>query len=133
MAILRPFSEEKITCGTSGYLRQEFRELELLDEITSLRFSQQLSSKINGTTQNVIIQQYQALIGKHYCPSRVDGPLRWTEQDPLFVSTEDDEVWSFTNAKTNQTSNNNNIKYSQFISAVGSKGVQFHTINSKRK
>jgi len=50
MAILRPFSEEKITCGTSGYLRQEFCELELLDEITSLRFSQQLSSKINGTT-----------------------------------------------------------------------------------
>ncbi|KAF9521713.1 hypothetical protein CPB83DRAFT_735556, partial [Crepidotus variabilis] len=35
-AILRPFASKKLTSGISGYLRQEFRELELLDEITRL-------------------------------------------------------------------------------------------------
>jgi len=135
MAILRPFSEEKIICGTSGYLRQEFRELELLDEITLLRFTQKLPPSINGKTRNIIIQQYRDLIGKHYCPSRVDGPLRWTEQDPLIVSTEDDSEWSFINAKSNKASNKNKIsnKNTSFIPAVGSKDLQFYKQNQKRK
>jgi len=34
--ILQPFNEKKITGGCSGFLRQEFRELELLDYITKL-------------------------------------------------------------------------------------------------
>ena len=132
MAILRKFSEDKITCGTSGYLRQEFRELELLDEVTLLRFNQQLASTINGTTRNIIIQQYRTLIGNHYCPSRVDGPLRWTEQDPLITLSEDDEIWSFSNARTSQTPRKNNT-HASFVPAVGSKGIQFYNQNNKRE
>jgi hypothetical protein len=36
----------KITGGASGALRQEFRELELLDDITRLRFEDKLPSKV---------------------------------------------------------------------------------------
>jgi len=36
--ILQGFDSKVITRGCSGYLRQEFRELELLDDITRLRF-----------------------------------------------------------------------------------------------
>ena len=32
--IIQGFNPNKITCGAPGYLRQEFRELELMDEIT---------------------------------------------------------------------------------------------------
>ncbi|KAJ7661751.1 hypothetical protein B0H17DRAFT_953450 [Mycena rosella] len=34
--IVQGFDPNKITAGMSGYLRQEFRELEILDEITRL-------------------------------------------------------------------------------------------------
>ncbi|KAF8225520.1 hypothetical protein L208DRAFT_1305946, partial [Tricholoma matsutake] len=36
--IVQGFNPHKIMCGASGYLRQEFRELELLDEITRLSY-----------------------------------------------------------------------------------------------
>ena len=34
--IIQGFNPNKITCGAPGYLRQEFRELELMDEISRL-------------------------------------------------------------------------------------------------
>ena len=37
-----------ITGGCSGWLRQEFRDLEILDEITRLAFHSQLVPEING-------------------------------------------------------------------------------------
>ncbi|KAJ6619606.1 hypothetical protein B0H10DRAFT_1946658 [Mycena sp. CBHHK59/15] len=40
-AIIQGFDPKKITSGISGHLRQEFRELELLDEITRLRYENQ--------------------------------------------------------------------------------------------
>ena len=44
--ILTSFHTSKITGGASGALRQEFRELELLDDITKLRFKDKLPRKI---------------------------------------------------------------------------------------
>ncbi|KAJ7268890.1 hypothetical protein C8J57DRAFT_1003476, partial [Mycena rebaudengoi] len=37
-AIMQGFDASKITSGMSGYLQQELRELESLDDITQLRF-----------------------------------------------------------------------------------------------
>lgn len=48
--ILRDFNESKITGGISGFLRQEFRELELLDEATKLQFEGRLPL---GVVQNM--------------------------------------------------------------------------------
>ena len=56
--IIHGFNPKKITCGASGYLRQEFRELELMDEISHLRFENNLPSIINGHLRNAIIRQY---------------------------------------------------------------------------
>ena len=44
--ILGGFHPPKITGGASGALRQEFRELELLDDITTLQYKKKLSRKI---------------------------------------------------------------------------------------
>ncbi|KAK0440378.1 hypothetical protein EV421DRAFT_1891537 [Armillaria borealis] len=49
----------KITKGASGALRQEFHELELLDEITGLRFEGTLPSNITGLTRNELIMAYR--------------------------------------------------------------------------
>src|SRR6202789_4718899 len=46
--IIQGFNPSKITCGASGYLRQEFRELELMDEISRLIYEDHLPSIING-------------------------------------------------------------------------------------
>ncbi|KIJ91030.1 hypothetical protein K443DRAFT_76665, partial [Laccaria amethystina LaAM-08-1] len=54
--IVQGFDPSKITCGASGYLRQEFRELELLDDITKLRYNGQLPASINGQLRNSILR-----------------------------------------------------------------------------
>jgi hypothetical protein len=36
--IVQPFSPQMFTSGATGYLRQEFHELEILDEITKMRY-----------------------------------------------------------------------------------------------
>ncbi|KAF8218661.1 hypothetical protein L208DRAFT_1348804, partial [Tricholoma matsutake] len=45
--IVQGFNPYKITCGASGYLRQEFIELELLNEITKLSYEGALPEHIN--------------------------------------------------------------------------------------
>ena len=58
--IIQGFNSDIITKGASGYLRQEFRELEILNEITKLIYEQNNSSyQFNGTTRNMLLRQYQ--------------------------------------------------------------------------
>ena len=57
--IVQSFSPRLITCGASGYLRQEFRELELLDEITKLRYEGNLPHHIQGKFRNPLIRAYK--------------------------------------------------------------------------
>ncbi|KIJ89550.1 hypothetical protein K443DRAFT_117838, partial [Laccaria amethystina LaAM-08-1] len=60
-----------------------FRELELLDDITKLRYDGQLPKSINGRLRNSVLRQYQQLKGKGYCPQNVMGPIRWSELYPM--------------------------------------------------
>lgn len=46
--LIQGFDEQKLTGGVSGYLRQEFREIEVLNEITRLRFEGKLHHEIIG-------------------------------------------------------------------------------------
>src|SRR5215471_17481586 len=52
--IVQGFHASKITGGCTGYLRQEFRELELLDEITKMKYEGTIPelAKINGHRRN---------------------------------------------------------------------------------
>ncbi|KAJ7304793.1 hypothetical protein DFH08DRAFT_654203, partial [Mycena albidolilacea] len=58
--ILQGMDPRKITQGISGYLRQEFRELELLNEITRKRYEGDLPSHVKGINRREIIYTYQA-------------------------------------------------------------------------
>lgn len=58
--IVQPFQEKKIMGGyMNGYLRQEFRELELLNDITNLRYKGQLPDEVTGCECNDMICTYR--------------------------------------------------------------------------
>ena len=80
---MQSFSPRLITCGASGYLRQEFRELELLDEITKLRYEGQLPDHIQGNFRNPLIRAYQTWKGTNYVPELTHPALKWSAKDPL--------------------------------------------------
>ncbi|KAF8573415.1 hypothetical protein K439DRAFT_1280229, partial [Ramaria rubella] len=64
-------------------LRQEFRELEILDEITKLRYERKLSTNITGDRSITIIREYQLWKGTSFVPKHVHAALRWSNDDPF--------------------------------------------------
>src|ERR1700728_5186861 len=61
--IVQSVQPNVVTGGCLGWLRQEFQDLELLDEITKLAFYSQLPPEINGHSQNTLIRQFHAWKG----------------------------------------------------------------------
>ena len=84
--ILQGFDPRKITGKCSGALRQEFRELEILDEITRLRYEGKLSIKVHGDIRNTLIKTFREWKGLQYVPNIVHSAIRWSKRDPLFES-----------------------------------------------
>jgi hypothetical protein len=81
--IVQSFSPHSITCGASGHLSQEFHELELLDEITKLRYEGKLPDEIQGKFRNPLIRAYQKWKGIDYVPALTHSALKWSVKDPL--------------------------------------------------
>ncbi|KAJ7737160.1 hypothetical protein DFH07DRAFT_710126, partial [Mycena maculata] len=76
--IVQGFDAKKITCGLNGYLRQEFRELEILDEITRLRYEGVLPRSVTGIYRGQLITSYRKWKGKSYVePSHFHEKLKW--------------------------------------------------------
>ncbi|EEB99865.1 hypothetical protein MPER_00346, partial [Moniliophthora perniciosa FA553] len=74
----------KITGGLKGSnLRQEYRELELLDEITKRRYESSLPPSVYGNTRNSLIRSFRAYVGEDYVPPNVHKTIRWSKADPL--------------------------------------------------
>lgn len=81
--ILQHFDVSKIKGKASGAMRQEFRELELLDEITKLHYIDKLPIPLINETRLSLIQQYRLHKGHTYVPSSVHPSLKWTSSDPM--------------------------------------------------
>jgi hypothetical protein len=81
--ILQGFHPGKISKGLSGYLRQEFRELELLDEITKLNYENKLPNSVVGQVRYSLIQKYREWKGTSYVPENVHSSIRWSESNPF--------------------------------------------------
>ena len=84
--ILQGFDPRVITGGCSGALRQEFRELELLDEITKLRYPRKLPATIAGDTRNNVISAFREWRGAQYIPQNVHESIRWSKRSPWLES-----------------------------------------------
>ena len=125
-AIIQGFDEKKITGGASGYLRQEFRELEILDEVTKLKFNGELPKTVNGRLRNIIIKQYRGIKGVSYCPQNIAAPLRWTKDNPMeMLPVVTDSPWSIIDSsKTKGKHAFPKTANQYFVSAKGSIPVQ---------
>ncbi|KAJ7441885.1 hypothetical protein FB451DRAFT_1057983 [Mycena latifolia] len=74
--IVQEFTTDKITSGMSGYLRQELRELELLDEITRLNFDGKLPRSVTGIYRRQLIRSYLLWRGDNPEPSHFHPAIR---------------------------------------------------------
>jgi Helitron helicase-like domain at N-terminus/PIF1-like helicase len=100
--ILNTIHPSKITGGASGALRQEFRELELLDNITTLIFNEKLPRKVAmGDRRNILIDQFREYKGKSYIPSTMHQAIRWSKSDP-FLEWQECVDWRIINSKTDR-------------------------------
>lgn len=80
-AIIGGFDSDNITGGCSGWLRQEFRHIEILNDITRLRYIDKLPVTICGDRRKSLIQQYQQWKGIGYVPPAVHKALAWIPED----------------------------------------------------
>ncbi|KAJ6630457.1 hypothetical protein B0H10DRAFT_1693341, partial [Mycena sp. CBHHK59/15] len=78
--IVQGFDEKKITSGMSGYLRQELREIEILDEITTLRFEGILPVHVTGLYRRHLLHSFQAWKGKQYEPAGLHKSIYWSSE-----------------------------------------------------
>ncbi|KAJ7452797.1 hypothetical protein FB451DRAFT_1050601 [Mycena latifolia] len=75
--IVQGFTAKKITSGISGYLRQELRELEILDEITRLRCEGLLPRTVTGLYRRRLIRSFYAWKSNHADPAHFHPAMRW--------------------------------------------------------
>jgi hypothetical protein len=91
--ILQGFDLKKITGKASGALRQEFRDLELLDEITRLKYESKLHNSVMGERRNTLIHTYRLHRGLEYVPAAVHASIAWSNRDPMLDPIHDDLEW----------------------------------------
>ena len=97
--ILGGFHLSKVMGGASGALCQEFHELELLDEITTLHYEDKLPRRIAMSNhRNTMIALFREKRGLQYMLSNMHRAIRWNKCDPYLESkiARDQEVtWRF--------------------------------------
>ncbi len=95
--ILKGFDSSTITSNNnkvlSGNLRQELRELELLDDISKLRFEGILPPKVNGIIRRDIITQYREWKGGNHIPANIHQALQWSKKSPFLLSPCENVKW----------------------------------------
>ena len=84
--ILQVFDARMIMGGCSGTLRQEFRKLELLDEITLCRYMGKLQDTVYSPTRNTLRAAFCKCKGTQYVPMQVHHAIQWSKHDPLLES-----------------------------------------------
>ncbi|KAF5343722.1 hypothetical protein D9758_016521 [Tetrapyrgos nigripes] len=92
IVLLDQIDPRKIDSGVSGYLRQEFRELLLLNEITELQYTQRLDPKVTGETRNQLIRSYFEHKGEDYIPADIPKALM-EPGDKLLPSIAENTPW----------------------------------------
>ena len=118
--ILQGFDAKKITGRASRALRQEFRDLELLDEITKSKYESKLPLTVCGERRNNLIHAYRKHKGMSYVPSLVHHSIRWNKSDPMLDPIEDNMQWKILQKSDITTSLKGSDKNNSFIPAKGS-------------
>ena len=132
--IVQGFDPKVVMGGASEYLRQEFRELEILDEVTRLRYENKLSNKITGDRRNIVICQFQQCMGTKYVPSNVHPSIRWNDKDPLQeLAVMTDASWQLVQNFKNKKAASTKSNMTGFITAKGTVPVGVNSSSKKHK
>ena len=128
--IVQGFDPSKITRGCSGYLRQEFREHEILDDITRLRYEGQLPEHVQGGLRNTLIRSYQSWKGTSYVPEKTDALLRWSLNDPMeMLQVITDSPWQMLDKSKKTKATTKSVNY---VPAKGSIPVK-HVLDGDKE
>jgi hypothetical protein len=102
-------------------LRHEFHELELLDEITNLRYEGKLPDDHQGKFRNPLIKTYQKWKGTDYVPLLTHPALTWSVKDPMpLLSVVTDAPWQIIDKKKKREVKIENASIqSGFVAAKG--------------
>ncbi|PBK96229.1 hypothetical protein ARMGADRAFT_1142964, partial [Armillaria gallica] len=73
---LMAFDLKEIQGGCSGHLKQEFRELELLDHITLMLYEAALSMKVHGDHRYDLIEKSHLHYGRAFVPPSVEKSIK---------------------------------------------------------
>ena len=95
--ILQGFDPSKITGKISGALRQEFRELELLDDITDKHYQGKTALLLGDDTRNSLIKAYRDAQGPLYVPPSAHKAICWSKKDPLLEAEIHNVSWHIAN------------------------------------
>jgi hypothetical protein len=119
--IIQGFDPSKIVGNAPGYLRQEFRELEILDEISKLRYTGALPDYVNGHRRNDLIEQFQNWKGPHYMPDNIHPAIQWSSVSPFELQTESSTVsWHIPKRITSNIKKVHRESSTSFVTAKGS-------------
>ncbi|KAL1671988.1 hypothetical protein EV122DRAFT_187235, partial [Schizophyllum commune] len=80
-AIVSSFSTAMITRGLDDQLKREFRNLEILSEITRLRYEGKLPECVKGETRNQLIRNFLDWVGPDYEIPNLHSALKWQSPD----------------------------------------------------
>jgi hypothetical protein len=122
--IVQGFATNQITGGASGWLRQEFRELEILDTITRLRYEGKLPEDVQGSTRNTLIRSFQEWKGVDFVPEGTHAALMHGTNLMEIIQPITDAPWQvITPSKLKSKYQDNKSKNNIFVTAQGSKSL----------
>jgi hypothetical protein len=98
--ILQGFKSNKITQGLSGHLRQEFRELNLLNDITMKIYEGHINPSYFGTLRNPMIYKYQNDFPINKETSNWHNALKYSTNESIIIKYENDCTWNLNTYNT---------------------------------
>ncbi|THU83190.1 hypothetical protein K435DRAFT_689995, partial [Dendrothele bispora CBS 962.96] len=111
LILLDDIDVQKVQGGISGFLRQEFRELMLLDELTELRYNHKLDPRVNGETRNQLLRSYQKIKGNKYDPLSMPHALfNQSQKDCKVPPLAESTGWQLIGQKKTVPHSNKNAK-----------------------
>jgi hypothetical protein len=91
--ILQGFDPSKMTGKISGALQQEFKKLELLDDITDKHYPGKTTLLLGDHTRNSIINADREKQSVLYVPPSAHKAIWWSKFDPMSNSEINNIIW----------------------------------------
>ncbi|KAF5344365.1 hypothetical protein D9758_013250 [Tetrapyrgos nigripes] len=133
--ILQGFNTNLLTGGikNKGGYRQELRELELLDEITRLKYLGILSPSVFGDHRSSLIKSFRTVQGINFVPASVHKSIEWNDSDPLPDTFDSGETWQIISADNETDQKNKRQLKGNFKTAKGATQNETKGRTLKRK